>query len=153
DTEPLRQRAVAAVEAWLASDIAVDDERARDWLLGDIVAEPLWAAFLNWRCRCVADLVAEIRAPAPKSTEGRVIPSVQRPSARGWVEGSDLALLAAACDRLELCAYEPSAAMVAADIFDVRRRVGPDAPLNAILRPAHPDLGGGTETLAAARAL
>ena len=153
DVEPLRRATVAAVSSWLSSDIAVDEQRARDWLLGDIVAEPLWAAFLNWRCRCVADLVAEIRAAVPKATEVRVIPSVQRPSARGWVEGSDLALLAAACDRLEVCAYEPTAAMVAADIFDVCRRVGPTASLNAILRPTYPDLVNGSETVAAARAL
>ena len=153
DAGPLRHRAAEATHAWLAADNAIDDERARDWLLGDIVAEPLWAAFLNWRCRCVADLVAEIRAAVPAATEVRVIPSVQRPSARGWVEGSDLAMLAAACDRLEVCAYEPSAAAVAADLFDVRRRVGPAPVLNAIMRPSHPDLAGGSETVAAARAL
>jgi hypothetical protein len=153
DVEPLRHGTAAAIESWLASDLHVVPERARDWLLADLVAEPAWAAFLNWRCRCVADLVAEVHAAMPKGTELRVIPSVQRPSARGWVEGSDLAMLAAACDRLEICAYEPSAAAVAADIHDVRRRVGPDAWLNAILRPTHPDLAGGAETVAAARAL
>ena len=95
----------------------------------------------------------EIRAAVPQPTEIWVIPSVQRPSAKGWIEGSDLALLAQAADRLEVCAYEPSAAEVAADLWDVRRRVGEAGRLNAILRPGHPDLAGGADTPAAAQAL
>ena len=96
---------------------------------------------------------ARVRAAVPARTEVWVIPSVQRPSAKGWIEGSDLRLLAEAADRLEVCAYERSAAEVAADLWDVRRRVGDKARLNAILRPSHPDLAGGAETAAAARAL
>lgn len=153
DAEPLRRRTAAAVEGWLAADLHVDAARARDWLLADMVAEPDWPAFLHWRCRCVAGLVAEIRDALPAGTELRVIPSVQRPSARGWVEGSDLAMLAAACDGLELCAYEPAPAAIAADIHDVHRRVGPEVRLNAILRPSHPDLADGAEVAAAARLL
>ncbi|HET6467697.1 MAG TPA: hypothetical protein VFG43_04890 [Geminicoccaceae bacterium] len=153
DAVRLQRQAAAWLEAWLGHEVAVDGEMARDWLLADLVADPEWVAFLGWRCRVAADLVREVREAVPRATEVRVIPSVQRPSARGWIEGSDLRLLAAACDRLELCAYEPSAARVAADIFDVRRRVGEGARLNAILRPSHPDLAGGTETVAAARAL
>ncbi|MFO1046917.1 MAG: hypothetical protein U1E52_03315 [Geminicoccaceae bacterium] len=153
DAEPLRRSCAAAVESWLAADLDLDEARARDWLLGDLVADPDWAAFLHWRCRCVAELVAEVRAALPRATELWIIPSVQRPTARGWVEGSDLAMLARAADRLELCAYEPSAAAVVADLFDVRRRVGPEARLNAILRPTYPDLAGGADTVAAAQAL
>ena len=153
DAGSLRRSCATAVESWLAGDHDLDEFRARDWLLGDLVADPDWAAFLHWRCRCVAELVAEVRAAVPRSTELWIIPSVQRPSARGWVEGSDLAMLARAADRLEVCAYEPSAAAVAADLFDVRRRVGPGARLNAILRPTHPDLAGGADTVAAVEAL
>ncbi|MFO1067045.1 MAG: hypothetical protein U1E14_00795 [Geminicoccaceae bacterium] len=153
DAEPLRAKTAAALEGWLSRDLHVDGERARDWLLADMVGDPTWAAFLTWRCRCVADLIAEIRAAVPRGTEVRVIPSVQRPTARGWVEGSDLGMLAEAADALEFCAYEPSAAAIAADVFDVRRRAGAAAKINAIMRPAHPDIGGGTEAVAAARAL
>jgi hypothetical protein len=153
DAEPLRRRAAAAIEAWLSKDLDLEEARARDWLLGDLVAEPDWPAFLNWRCRCVASLVAEIRDAVPRPTEVRVIPSVQRPTVRGWVEGSDLAMLAKVADGIEVCAYEPTAAAVAADILDVRRRVGADAHLTAILRPTFPDLSGGAEAAAAARAL
>jgi hypothetical protein len=35
----------------------------------------------------------------------------------------------------------------------VRAQVGDDAPLHFILRPSFPDLGGGAETVAAARRL
>ena len=153
DAEALRQQVCRWLEGWLGSDLAVTEPRAAEMLLADVVAEPDLAAFLRWRCRCVADLVREIRAAVPARTEVWVIPSVQRPSAKGWIEGSDLRLLAEAADRLEVCAYERGAAEVAADLWDVRRRVGDKARLNAILRPSHPDLAGGAETAAAARAL
>jgi hypothetical protein len=152
DAEGLRQRVAARIEAWLGHDVA-PLERAQEWVQADLATDGEFQAFLHWRCRSVADLVAEIRAHLPKATELRVIPSVQRPTAKGWVEGSDLAMLSQAADRLEVCFYEPSAAAVAADLFDVRQRIGQDARLNAILRPSHPDLAGGAETVSAAQAL
>lgn len=152
DGEGLRRRVAARIEAWMTTDIAAG-ERAREWLLADLVEDAELVAFLRWRCRTVADLVAEIKAGLPKATELRIIPSVQRPTARAWIEGSDLALLAAAADGVEVCFYEPSAAAVAADLFDVRQRLGPEARLSAILRPSHPDLAGGAETAAAAAVL
>ena len=42
---------------------------------------------------------------------------------------------------------------MAADLWDVRRRVGEVGRLNAILRPGHPDLTGGADTPAAAQAV
>ncbi len=152
DAEGLCHRVAGRIEAWLAADVA-PGERAREWLLADLVGDAELAAFLSWRCRVVAELVAEIKAGLPKATELRVIPSVQRPTARAWIEGSDLAMLAAAADGVEVCFYEPGAAAVAADLFDVRQRIGTDARLSAILRPSHPDLAGGAETAAAARLL
>jgi hypothetical protein len=153
DAAGLKRRVASHIEAWCAADIAATPARAGEWQLADVVTDGELAAYLRWRCRVVADLVAEIRDRLPKATELRIIPSVQRPSARSWYEGSDLAMLAEVCDAVEICAYEPSAAAVAADIFDVRRRVGDAARLFAILRPSHPDLGGGAEAAAAARAL
>ncbi|NJO32092.1 MAG: hypothetical protein HC869_02135, partial [Rhodospirillales bacterium] len=82
-----------------------------------------------------------------------MIPSVQRPSARGWVEGSDPARLVKACDRIEMCGYEPTVAMLEADLFQLRRLTGPEARLNAILRPSHPDLAGGAAVGEAVQAL
>lgn len=153
DAPGLKARAARWLDGWLAGDTALSEARAAEMLMADLVLDPEWAAFHRWRCAVVADLVREVRDAVPGRTEVWVIPSVQRPSAKGWTEGTDLALLAAAADRLELCAYEASAAEVAADLWDVRRRVGPDARLNAILRPSYPDLGDGADTAAAARAL
>lgn len=153
DTEPLRRRTCAALESWLASDITPSETMAQQWLMADLVLDPDWQAFLRWRCDLVTSVVAEIRAALPKATALRVIPSVQRSSARGWIEGSDLAALARAGDGLEWCAYEPTAEALAADTFDVRRRVGADAVLTAIMRPAPPDLRGGADCAEAARIL
>lgn len=153
DAERLRRQAADWVGGWLQGDTVLSETRASDMIAADLALDAEWAAFHRWRCQTVTDLVAEIRAAVPRSTEIWVIPSVQRPSARGWIEGTDLAGLARVADRLEVCAYEPSPAEVAADLFDVRRRVGAEARLNAILRPSHPDLSNGAETAAAARVL
>ena len=83
---------------------------------------------------------AEIRSALPAAIKLGVIPSVQRPTAAAWSEGSDLAKLARSCDWLEICAYEPSPDRALADIRDCRRRAGPNVELRAILRPGHPDI-------------
>ncbi len=152
DGESLRRRVARRIEAWLGDDIA-PRERAADWVQADLATDGELVAYLHWRCRSVAALVAEIKAELPNGTELRVIPSVQRPTAKSWIEGSDLSLLAEVADRLEVCFYEPSAAAVRADLFDVRQRIGAEARLNAVLRPAHPDLAAGAETVPAVEAL
>jgi hypothetical protein len=145
----LRCRVAEKIEAWLESDIAAG-ARAAEWVQADLVTDGELAAYLRWRCR-----------PSPVSCgdPGRHAqgdrasgdPSVQRPTARSWIEGSDLHLLSEAADRLEVCFYErvpppwpPTSSMCAS--ASERRR------LNAVLRPTHPDLAGGTETVAAVRA-
>jgi len=152
DAEGLRKRVAGRIDAWLAHDVA-PGARAAEWLAADLATDGELGTYLHWRCRTVADLVAEIRDRLPKATELRVIPSVQRPTAKAWIEGSDLALLAGAADRLEVCFYEPTAAAVRDDLFDVRQRIGTQTPLAAVLRPSHPDLAGGAETVAAVDAL
>ena len=153
DADRLAAQARASLDSFFAADIAAPDDVAAQWWIADLVGDPEWAAFLRWRCRLVADLVADVRAAMPAETALAVIPTVQRPTAASWSEGSDLAMLAEAADVLEIPAYEPSAARVRTDAWDVRRRAGPDARLNFILRPSHPDLAGGAETTAAALAL
>jgi hypothetical protein len=150
DAETLRREACRRLEGWLAADRLIEPERAAAMLLADLALAPDWTAYLRWRCTVVAELVRSVRAALPRGTELWVIPSVQRPTAAAWLEGSDLAMLAQAADRLEICAYEPTAAAVASDLWDVRRRAGEAARLNAILRPHHPDLAGGSESSAAA---
>src|SRR3954451_302624 len=110
DAEALRQQVCRWLEGWFGSDLAVSEPRAAEMLLADVVAEPDLAAFLRWRCQCVADLVREIRAAVPARTEVWVIPSVQRPSATCWIEGGVLRLLETVSDQLDQCPYERSCA-------------------------------------------
>lgn len=150
DAERLQAQAREALERHFAADVAVPDTTAAEWWLADLVSDPEWAAFLNWRCRQVADLVTNVKAALPAGTTLAVIPTVQRPSAACWLEGSDLGLLATAADALEIPAYQATAEEAWLDAWDVRRRAGDDAALNFILRPSHPDLGGGAQTVEAA---
>ena len=110
-------------------------------------------AFLDWRCTVVTSLVAEIRAEVRKDATVAVIPSVARPTGGAWYEGSDLAALADAAGIIEACFYEPGAARVKADLFDVKRRLRGKGELRGIMRPAWPDLSSKAEFLAAAAAL
>lgn len=150
DVERLQAETRSALDRFFDSEMAVPDEMAMHWLIADLVSDPDWSKFLDWRCRCVAALVAEVRAAVPRETGLWVIPSVQRPTAAAWSEGGNLGLLAEAADGLEICAYEPSAARVYLDAWDVRRRAGDEARLNFVLRPSHPDLADGAEAVAAA---
>jgi hypothetical protein len=152
DVGRLQARTRELLERWFAADLAVPEAMAAAWWQAEMVADPEWARFLHWRCVAVADLVAAVKAALPADTSLAVIPTVQRPSAYGWLEGSDLALLAEAADAIELPAYQPSAEDAFADAWRVRGQIG-DAPLHVILRPGFPDLGGGAETVAAARRL
>ncbi|HVP99531.1 MAG TPA: hypothetical protein VMS87_09885, partial [Roseiarcus sp.] len=105
------------------------------------------------RCSVVTSLVREIRDSVRKNATVAVIPSVARPTAGAWYEGSDLKALAEAAGVIEACFYEPSAARVQADLFDVKRRLRGAGSLRGILRPAFPDLQTKGEFIAAMRAL
>jgi len=153
DAERLAADVRHRVEHFLADPRQMPDSFAYEWMMADLIVDPEWGAFLRWRCDVVTSLVAEIRDALPKQTELAVIPTVQRPTAGCWLEGSDLAGLAKAADALEVPAYQANVAEVWHDTADVRRRAGDDARLHLILRPTHPDLGDGAETAAAAAAL
>jgi hypothetical protein len=150
DADRLQARTRALLERSFAADLAVPDALATEWWLAEVVSDPEFAAFLNWRCRVVADLVAAVKAALPATTRLAVIPTVQRPPAACWLEGSDFALLAAAADALEVPAYQPSAEEAFLSAWHVRERAGADATLHFILRPGFPDLANGGETVAAA---
>jgi hypothetical protein len=145
DLDGLARRTRDAVDRFLGAEIAPTGAVARDWLAADLVADPELAAFLRWRCETVAALVREVRAAVRKEVEVRVIPSVQSPNALAWSEGSDLALLAAAADALEVPAYQTGPAAIRDDVFDVRRRAGEAARIGFILRPSYPNLRSATE--------
>jgi hypothetical protein len=60
---------------------------------------------------------------------------------------------AAAAGIIEACFYEPGAARVKADLFDLKRRLRGTGKIRAILRPAYPDFTDKGEFLAAVSAL
>ena len=153
DAGRLRRRIRSDVESYLAQDFDMPDDMAEAFWLADIEGDGDLGAFLAWRTTVVTALVAEIRAAMRRDATLAVIPSVARPTAGAWYEGSDLKALAGAGCVIEACFYEASAERVAVDAFDVKRRLGGAAGLRGILRPGHPDLKSKGEVVAAVAAL
>jgi hypothetical protein len=153
DVEGLSRRVREAVHGYMAGPATVPEDMAQAWIAGDLALDPELGAFIRWRCQLVTGLIAAIRAATPPAVALSVIPSVARPSAAAWGEGSDLAGLAGTGATIELCSYEPDPARVLADFVDSRRRAGPAAEMAAILRPAWPDIGSEAQLLATIRLL
>ena len=126
---------------------------AEAFWLADVQNDGELSAFLRWRCEVVTSLVAEIRAAVRKDAAVAVIPSVARPTAGAWYEGTDLAALASSGIVIEACFYEPSVARIRCDAFDLKRRLRGEGRLRGILRPAYPDLQSRGDVIAAVAAL
>ena len=153
DAAALKARVAKDISDYLASDIDFPADMADAFWLADARTDGELAAFLAWRCTVVTSLVAEIRAAVRKDATVAVIPSVARPTAGAWYEGSDLAALAQAADAIEACFYEPGAERVKADLFDIKRRLRGKGTLRGILRPAFPDFNDRGAFLTAVAAL
>jgi len=153
DVHGLRRRICGDVESYLAGDFDLPDDMAEAFWLADTRSDGSLGAFLAWRATIVTSLVAEIRAATRKDAALAVIPSVTRPTAGAWYEGSDLAALAEAAGIIEACFYEPGPERVVADAWDVRRRVAGRGHIRGILRPAHPDLNSAGAVAAAVQGL
>jgi hypothetical protein len=151
--EALKRQVASDIDAYLASDLDFPADMAEAFWLADVSSDGELRAFLDWRCSVVTSLVREIRGAVRKDATVAVIPSVARPTAGAWYEGSDLAALAEAAGLIEACFYEPGAARIKADLFDVKRRLREKGRLRGILRPAFPDLESKGEFLAAIGAL
>lgn len=149
----LKASVAADIEGYLASDIDYPDDMAAAFWTADVAAGGDLAAWLAMRRDMVTSLIAEIRAAVRPDAEVAVIPSVARPTGGAWYEGTDLAALAESPGIIEACFYEPSAARVKADLFDIRRRMNGKGRLRGILRPSHPDIAVKGEFLAAVEAL
>lgn len=106
----------------------------------DPVGDPDWQALHRWRAETVAGLVAEVRRELPRQTRLAVIPTTQSPNSLCFVEGSDLKLLAAAADRLEVPVYQSGPAAIGDDAAEVRQAAGAGAEIGFILRPSFPNL-------------
>lgn len=153
DARRLKAQVAADVSAYLDSDIDFPDDMAEAFWLADVASDGDLRRYLDFRRAVVTSLVAEIRKAVRKDVTVAVIPSVARPTGGAWYEGSDLKALAEAAGCIEACFYEPGAARVKADLFDIKRRLGGAGKLRGILRPAFPDLASKGEFLAAVAAL
>jgi hypothetical protein len=151
--DALRAQVAEDIEAYLASDVNFPADMAEAFWMADGRTDGDLKAFLDWRCSVVTSLVSEIRAAVRKDANVAIIPSVARPTAGAWYEGSDLAALAAAAGIIEACLYEPGPERIKADLFDVKRRLRHAGRLRGILRPAYPDLEERGALVAAMRAL
>ncbi|MHA1157702.1 MAG: hypothetical protein ACTSP2_02990 [Alphaproteobacteria bacterium] len=140
DAPALRARVAERVENYLSGDVDYSDDMAAAFWTADLVLDPDLGRFLQWRCDVVTSLVRDIRSAVRADVDLSIIPSVARPTAGAWYEGSDLAALAAAAGGIEACFYEPSVARIAGDLHDVKQRVGEAGRIGGILRPGHPDL-------------
>jgi hypothetical protein len=153
DAARLREEIKADIESWLASPFDIPDDMAEAFWLADTRSRGALGAFLAWRCGVVTSLVEEIKAAICQDAALAIIPSVARPTAGCWYEGTDLAALAKTAGLIEACFYESSAERVRVDAWDVKRRVGGNGKLRGILRPAHPDLKSRGEVIASVEAL
>jgi hypothetical protein len=153
DAAGLRARVAGDVESYLAGDFDMPDDMAEALWLADTRSDGELVAFLGWRCTVVTSLVAEIRAAVRADAAVAVIPSVARPTGGAWYEGSDLKALAEAAGIIEACFYERSVERVAADVWDVKRRLRGAGKVRGILRPGFPDLQSAGEVAGAVAAL
>jgi hypothetical protein len=154
DAKRLKAQTAADIEAYLDSDIDYPTDMAEAFWRADIAANGDLRRYLDFRNSVVTSLVAEIRAAVRKDANVAVIPSVARPTAGAWYEGSDLKALGRTTGLIEACFYESSAMRVKADLFDIKRRLrGTETKLRGILRPSHPDLSSKGEFLVAVAAL
>lgn len=153
DARRLKSQVAHDVETYLSSDLDLPADMAEAFWRADIAADGDLRRYLDFRNGIVTSLVTEIRAAVRADATVAVIPSVARPTAGAWYEGSDLRALGAAAGIIEACFYEPLAMRVKADLFDIRRRIDAGTRLRGILRPSFPDLASKAEFAAAVAAL
>lgn len=153
DARRFKAQVAGDIEAYLDSDIDYPADMAEAFWRADVATNADLRRYLDFRNGVVTSLVAEIRAAVRKDATVAVIPSVARPTAGAWYEGSDLHALAQTTGIVEACFYEPSAERIKADLFDIRRRLKGTGTLRGILRPSHPDISNRAEFIAAVEAL
>ena len=145
DASNLQAQVRRWVKDYLDKEIDYPEDMAESFWLADVATERELMAFLSWRCQVVTSLVSEIRETVASNVSVAVIPSVGRPTANAWYEGSNLADLRTTAGHLEICLYEPNSHRAIADFIDVHRRVGTAEGLRCIIRPSAPDLNSASE--------
>ncbi|SDK60967.1 hypothetical protein [Aliiruegeria lutimaris] len=119
----------------------------------DPKTDPDWVAYFHLRAETVTSMASEIRAEMPFDATLAIIPTTQSPNDLCWIEGSDLAGLASAADRIEIPAYQNGVAAISSDATRAARAAGNDAALGFILRPTYPNLAGAEDVTRAVEAL
>jgi len=148
DSNALRKRVEVKVDDYLQSAVDIPADMALAWIAADVLSDQELSGYLKWRSNRVSELVKQFRAAV--SAKLAIIPTIQRPTASTWIEGSDIKALAEIADYLEVPFYEPTAQRAIADAWDTLHRTGNDpTKIRAILRPGPPDLGGGQELVEA----
>ncbi|MBV1832994.1 hypothetical protein [Novacetimonas pomaceti] len=132
----VRQRVREHLSAYFARRGDGTAAEGHDRLMHAVLFDDDLRAFLRWRCGQVTSLVAEIRQAISPDVSVHAIPSVQASPVQAWVEGTDLAALAGACDGLEVCLYGADTRALLSRFEDVRDIVPDQASLRAVLRPA-----------------
>lgn len=133
DADGLADRARTELEVFFGSGVEHEV---------DLIDDPEWRPFIDWRSLLVTGLVSRIRSELPRSVSLAVIPTTRSPIDLCWREGSDLAKLAAAADRLAIPIYCTGPEATASEASAARAAAGPDARISFILRPAWPTLDG-----------
>lgn len=149
DINGLQHRVQASITDYLQLPANAQTDQATSWMQSDLLSDPEWLALVEMRQDRVTELVAAIRATLPSTTKLAVIPTVQRPTAACWTEGSDLKALAEVADYLEIPFYEATANRAIADAWESLRQIANPEKIRAILRPGLPDLNHGNEIASA----
>lgn len=147
--DALQDRVKQSIDHYLALPSQAQSDQAQAWMQVELLSDPDWLAYIEMRQQRVTELVAAIRAAMPAEMRLAVIPTVQRPTAACWTEGSDLKTLSEVADHLEIPFYEPNANRAIADAWESLRQVSNPNKIRAILRPGLPDLNQGNEIAAA----
>lgn len=153
DATALKAKVREEVNAYLESDLDYPNDMAAAFWHSDTLLDADLSNFLRWRCTVVTSLVQDIRDTVRSDATVAVIPSVARPTAGAWFEGSDLGALARAAGTVEACFYEPGLERIRSDILDVQRRMRGAGRLRGVLRPGFPDLTTRQEVIDAVAAL
>lgn len=141
------------VDSYLAAGIDLAPDQAQVWLQADLISQPLLSLWTRLRQQQITRLIQTISAEVPQDKAVWVIPTIQRPTAASWTEGTDLKALAESATGLEVPFYEPTLERFAADVWHTVTTVDNPSKIRAILRPGPPDLADGSQLAAAHQVL
>jgi hypothetical protein len=153
DADTLKAQVAKNINEYLTGDIDYPADMAEAFWLADVLANSDLRGYLDFRNSVVTSLVQEIRASVRSDVEVAVIPSVVRPTAGAWYEGTDLKAIAEITGVIEACFYEPATERIQADLVDLKRRTENIGKIKGILRPAFPDLPSENAVVEAVQAL